>query len=276
MSVPAPSARSRFRQVVSQPDSGFDLALAALLVAAEEYHQLSPELYLRRLDMLAERVHDRLADETAGPIVLQELSRVLFIDEGFRGNIDAYYDPRNSFLNDVLDRRLGIPITLCIIFLEVGWRLGLPLEGVKFPGHFLVRYRGEAIPVLVDPFQNGEIRFEDQAQDLLDRVYGGGSVPMRDEYLQPATRRDILVRLLLNLKGIYLNAHDDARALSVIDRILLIRPDAMEEIRDRGMLFARVGRHDEAILELERYLSGVPDAPDATRVRLLLTELRRQ
>jgi regulator of sirC expression with transglutaminase-like and TPR domain len=262
--------------VLANPDSGFDLALAALLVAAEEYPQLSPELYLRRLDLLAERVRDRLADETAGPVVLQELSRVLFVDEGFRGNVDAYYDPRNSFLNDVLDRRLGIPITLSIVYLEVGWRLGLPLEGVKFPGHFLIRYRGEALPVLIDPFQNGEIRFEDQAQDLLDRVYGGGSVPMRDEYLQAATRRDILLRLLLNLKGIYLNAHDDARALSVIDRILLVRPDAMEEIRDRGMLFARVGRHDEAIVDLERYLTHAPDAPDATRVRLLLAELGRQ
>jgi regulator of sirC expression with transglutaminase-like and TPR domain len=146
---------------------------------------------------------------------------------------------------------------------------------VNFPGHFLVRFRGEAMPLLVDPFQNGEIRFEDQTQELLDRLYRGGSVPLRTEYLRVATRRDILARLLFNLKGIYLNARDDARALSVIDRLLLVRPDAADEIRDRGMLLARIGRNQEAIVDLERYLSSAPDAQDAVRVRLLLAELGR-
>src|SRR5690606_3987612 len=117
-----------------------------------------------RLDLLAERVKDRLSEESAPPVVLQEVGRVLFEEEGFRGNAEAYYDPRNSFLNDVLDRRLGIPLTLSIVYLEVSWRLGLPVEGVNFPNHFLVRYRGEALSLLVDPFQRGEIRFEDQAQ----------------------------------------------------------------------------------------------------------------
>jgi regulator of sirC expression with transglutaminase-like and TPR domain len=196
------------------------------------------------------------------------------VEEGFRGNAESYYDPRNSFLNDVLDRRLGIPATLSIIFLEVGWRLRLPLEGVNFPGHFLIRYNGEAMPLLLDPFQRGEIRFLDQAQELLDRVYGG-EVTLRPEYLKPASRKDILVRLLQNLKGIYLNARDDARALAAIERIIMIRPNAFDEVRDRGMLLARVGRVEEAIVDLQRYLSSMPDATDATRVRLLLDELGR-
>lgn len=269
-----PTARSRFAELVTGDDADFDLARAALLIAAEEYPQLVPEPYLRRLDLLAERVRDRLGDEVAPPLMLQEIGYVLFEEEGFRGNAEAYYDPRNSYLNDVLDRRVGIPITLSIVYLEVGWRLGLPLEGVNFPGHFLIRYPGEAVPLLVDPFQLGEIRFEDQAQELLDRVYGG-SVQLRPDYLRAADRKDILFRLLSNLKGIHQNARDDARTLAAVERLLLIRPDAAEELRDRGMLLARAGRNDEAIADLERYLESAPRAPDAARVRMLLAELEK-
>jgi regulator of sirC expression with transglutaminase-like and TPR domain len=229
---------------------------------------------LHRLDLFAEQVKDRLNDETAPPVVLNEISKLLFEEEGFRGNTEAYYDPRNSFLNDVLDRKLGIPLTLGIVFLEVGWRLNLPLRGVNFPGHFLLRYEGEAFRLLVDPFHHGQIRFEDQAQELLDRVYGG-SVPMQADYLRGATKHDVLVRLLANLKTIYLNTRDDVKALAAIDRILLIKPDAAEEIRDRGMVLARTGNIDEAIQALSRYLEIMPSAPDATRVKLLLDELTR-
>lgn len=270
--APAPAPRSRFAGVVAQREGDIDLALAALLIAAEEYPQLLPDPYLRRLDILAERVHDRLDIETAPLVVLQELSRVMFQEEGFRGNAEAYYDPRNSFLNDVLDRRVGVPLTLSVLYLEVGWRLGLPLQGVNFPGHFLVRYDGEAVKLLIDPFQGGEIRFEDQAQELLDRVYGG-TVSLQPSYLRPAGRKDILVRLLSNLKGIYLNARDDQRALAATERILLVRPDAAEEVRDRGMLLARLGFADEALQELREYLTRVPAADDAERVRLLIREI---
>ena len=249
-----------------------DLARAALLIAEDEYPQLTAEPYLHRLDLFSEMVRDRLANETAAPVLLGEISKVLFDEEGFRGNTDAYYDPRNSFLNDVLDRRLGIPITLSIIYLEVGWRLGLPLEGVNFPGHFLVRYEGEAVRLLVDPFQGGQIRFEDEAQELLDRVYGG-TVKLQETYLRPASKRDILVRLLTNLKTIYLNTRDDERALTAVKRILVFQPDAPEEVRDHGMILARRGYVQEAIAELQRYLEVVPSAPDAQRVRLLIDQL---
>lgn len=273
MSVPAPTPRSELARMLSGPESDLNLAEAALLVAAEEYPQLPTGPYLRRLELLAERVRDRLSDETAPLVLLQELSRVLFEEEGFRGNAEAYYDPRNSFLNDVLDRRLGIPITLSVVYLEVGWRLGLPLVGINFPGHFLVRYEGEAVRILVDPFQAGELKFEDEAQTLLDRVYGG-SVPLQADYLRPATKKDIVARILANLKSIYVNAHDDARALSAVDRLLVARPDDAEELRDRGMILARLGRGAEAVADLERYLERSPDAPDARRVILLLEQLK--
>jgi len=275
VSTPVSSVRSRFEAEVARAEPELDLASAALLLAAEEYPQLPLAPYLRRLDLLAERVHDRLGDETAPPVVVQELNRVLFEEEGFRGNVDAYYDVRNLFLNDVLDRRLGVPYTLGVVYLEVGWRLGLPLVGVAFPGHFLVRYEGEAVRLLVDPFERGRLRFEDQAQELLDRVYGG-MVRLRPEFLQTASKRDILVAILTSLKGIYLNARDDRRALAAIERILVLRPAAAGELRDRGMLLARVGRADEAIADLERYLAAVPDAPDARRVRELIRELARE
>jgi regulator of sirC expression with transglutaminase-like and TPR domain len=271
--VTTKTARSRFAATVALDDAELDLALAALLIAAEEYPQLAPEQYLHRLEFLAEHVKDRLSDENAPPVILTEISRLLFEEEGFRGNTDAYYDPRNSFLNDVLDRKLGIPLTLGIVFLEVGWRLGLPLEGVNFPGHFLLRYEGEALRLLIDPFHGGQIRFEDQMQELLDRVYGG-KVSMKPEFLRSASKRDILVRLLANLKTIYLNARDDTRALAVIDRILLVNPDLPDAIRDRGMTLARLGEAEEAIRVLVRYLEIDPAASDAERVKMLLDQLR--
>lgn len=268
------SARLRFAGLVAAPETELDLAAAALLLAAEEYPNLPAGPYLRRLDLLAERVHDRLGEETAPLIVLHELNRVLYQEEGFRANVENYYDARNSFLNDVLDRRLGIPISLGLVYLEVGWRLGLPVRGVNFPGHFLVRYDGEAMTILVDPFDGGRLRFEDQAQELLQRVYGG-MVRLQPDFLQPAGKKDILVRLLTNLKRIYLNTRDDARALAAVEFILLVRPTAAGELRDRGMLLARTGRLDEAIADLERYLGFAPQAPDAGGVRRLIDELAR-
>ena len=272
MSAPTHGARARFAAAVSAPDERIDLGAAALLIAAQEYPQLALEPYLRRLDVLAERVNDRLSNETAPPIVLGELTRVLFQEEGLRGNDAAYYDPRNSFLNDVLDRKLGIPISLGVVVLEVGRRLGLPLEGLGFPGHFLVRYRGEAVSLLIDPFDGGRIRFEDQAQELLDRVYGG-MVRLKPEFMRPIGRRDILERMLRNLKGIYLNAKEDFRALAVIELLLVLRPEARQEVRDRGIMLARIGRYDEAIEQLELYLDFAPGASDAPRVREYILRL---
>jgi regulator of sirC expression with transglutaminase-like and TPR domain len=275
VSLPAPTARARFAAEVARPEPEVDLARAALHIAGEEYSQLVPEPYLQRLDELAERVRDRQWDETAPVIMLQDLGRVLFEEAGFRGNRGDYYDPRNSFLNDVLDRRLGIPITLSVIYLEVGWRLGLPLHGVNFPGHFLVRYDGEAVKLLVDPFQEGLVRFEDEAQGLLDHVYGG-AVRLRPEFLRRADRKDILVRMLENLKGTYLNARDDERALAAIERILLITPDSADHIRDSGVILTRLGRTADARAALEQYLVLAPDASDRVRVQLLLDQLEEE
>jgi regulator of sirC expression with transglutaminase-like and TPR domain len=272
VNLPARSARSRFAELVARPEPEIDLAAAALLIAAEEYPQLGPEPYLTRLDELAERVRDRQWDATAPIVMLQDLSRVLFEEEGFRGNTEHYYDPRNSFLNDVLDRRLGIPLTLSIIYLEVGWRLGLPLRGMNFPAHFMVRYQGEALTLIVDPFHGGSVRFEDEMQDVLDQAFGG-TVRLQPQHLRDADRRDILIRMLENLKGMYLNTRDDVRALAAIERILIMLPDSADHVRDNGMILTRLGRNREAADALQQYLHLVPDAPDRVRVELLLEQL---
>lgn len=273
MSVPQKSPRRLLAEQISSSEAEMDLARAALLVAKEEYPQLSVDLYLARLDQVAEEVKDRLSNETAPLLILDELIRTLYGRRKFSGNRQAYYDPRNSFLNDVLDRGVGIPLTLGMVLLETGWRLGLPLEGVNFPGHFLVRYTGDEVRLLIDPFDEGKIRFEDEAQQLLDQGYGG-MVSMRDQFLRVATKRDMLIRLLTNLKGIYVKIGDDRRALAVVERLLMIRPTAPLQSRSRGLLLARLGRHEEAADQLEAYLRVSPSAEDKHHVLEMVRQLR--
>ena len=273
VSAPAWSSRRDFARELERPDEELNLARVALLVAREEYPQLPIDRYLMRLDVLAEETRDRLGSENAPPVVLAEVTRHLFVVRKLRGNREHYHDPRNSFLNDVLDRGLGIPLTLAVVLLEVGWRLGLPVEGVNFPGHFLVRYPGEAMEFLIDPFHGGRIRLREEAQKILDRQHGG-IVRLEEHHLKTATKRDMIVRLLLNLKGIYNRADDNARALSVVERILIVRPTAPSQIRDRGYLLARLGRPDEAVTELETYLTFAPAARDVGRVEALVRELK--
>ncbi len=272
MDGPLSATRARLGEVVRRSERGFELGRAALYIAQEEYPQLPVERYILRFDEFAEEVKDRLNDETAPPIVLGETIDTLFQREGLRGNKEAYHDPRNSFINDVLDRRLGIPITLGIVLLEVGWRLDLPLEGVSFPGHFLVRYRGATENLLIDPFDEGRIRFESEAQEVLVQVYGG-MVRMQPAFLRAATKLDTIRRLLVNLKGLYINVKDHARALSVVERLLLVQPGSPGERRDRGMLLLKLGREVEAKEQLRRYLEFAPGAADAKRIRSLVRRL---
>ncbi|MEX0856197.1 MAG: transglutaminase-like domain-containing protein [Gemmatimonadota bacterium] len=273
MTSPPKSPAAEFLREVRRRDDEIDLARAALYVARETYPQLQVSAYLSRLDLLAEEVRDRLSNESAPMVLLQELRTTLFDRHGFRGNRENYYDPRNSFLSDVLDRRVGIPLTLGILVLEVGWRLGLDVEGVNFPGHFLVRFRGEEFDLLVDAFEEGRLRFEDEAQEMLDRGYGG-LIRLRPEFLKATGRRAMLVRLLTNLKGVYLGLEDYERALSMVDHILALQPTATGEIRTRGTLLARLGRDREAREHLESYLERVPSGPESERIRALLQDLR--
>ncbi|HKB07934.1 MAG TPA: transglutaminase-like domain-containing protein, partial [Candidatus Polarisedimenticolia bacterium] len=207
---------------------------------------------------------------------IAHLNRLLFEEMGFRGNREEYYDPRNSFLNEVLDRRMGIPITLSMVYIEVGRRIGCRLEGVAFPGHFLVRHSGRtSMPgVLIDPFNRGQILTEQECARLLLEMYGG-KMAFRPELLKRARNREILQRMIHNLKWIYHRQRDFHMALRIQQLLLCTAPDRPEEIRDRGMIHFRLALFAQAAADLETYLTLAPQAPDAPQVRARLKEMNR-
>jgi regulator of sirC expression with transglutaminase-like and TPR domain len=268
-------ARRQFAEQVTRPEAALELDRAALLLAAEEYPQLELESYLAQLDQFAARA--RATDEPqASPVTrLLRLNDVLFGELGFRGNTENYFDVRNSFLNDVLERRTGIPITLSVVYLEVARRLGLPLLGVGLPGHFLVKYQDEADEILLDPFHDGRLLTENDCFRMILQMYQGNLVFHRS-YLNAVTKKQILTRMLQNLKGIYARAGDQFKTLSVIERALLITPAAPAEIRDRGLVYAALERFTPAIADLESYLQREPKANDAAAIKEKLAELKQR
>jgi regulator of sirC expression with transglutaminase-like and TPR domain len=264
-----PAARRQFTDLMAGPDDQVDLAQAALLIACEEYPDLDVARYLRRLDDLGHAAAARLGGDQGDPAAVRALNGLLFDEEGFRGNVEDYYDPRNSFLNDVLDRRTGIPITLSTLYIEVGRRAGLQMAGVGLPGHFIVRV-GET---LVDPFHGGAVLSEDECQKRLDRIYGG-RLRLDGTMLAACERKTILARTLRNLKAIYTKAEDYLRALNVVELLLRVDPDSLEDLRDRGMLHAALDCYALAASELEDYLARSGPAAGNEPVRQKAAELR--
>lgn len=268
----AAEARGRFAAEVSRPEGAIDLARAALLVGAEEEpSRARVERCLARLDEMGEEARARAV--ARGGSRVEALNRYLFEELGFAGNEADYYDPRNSMLHQVLGRHTGIPITLSVVYIEVGRRAGLGVEGLGLPGHFIVRAReGEGEGVLVDPF-NGRLTDREECQARLDLIYEG-RITLDETHLRPVGARVILARMLGNLKAVYAGAKLFRRALAAVERILLLTPGNLEERRDRGMLLAQLGRLPEAIAETQGYLNLAPDAPDAEAVREQLTKMR--
>lgn len=267
--------RRRFKALVAQPEAAIDLAQAALLIAAEEQPHIDVDHYRAMLFELGVQARERVGARLDAPV--GALNHFVFNELGFAGNHSYYYDPRNSLLNEVLERRTGIPITLSLVYMELGRRAGLHVEGVGMPGHFIVRVResGEARQsMLVDPF-NAKILEEDDCQQHLDANYGG-QVLLSDEMLRASTSREILVRLLRNLKTIYAQAKLYRRTLAVIERILLVAPDAYEERRDLGAFLAQTGRYAEAAVEIKAYLKHAGDAPETESVREALKKVQMQ
>lgn len=273
-----PSARERFAQLVSGPEEELDLAEAALLIAQEEHPEIDVAAYLRQLDALAAAVRARLTESPAPTEIIQELNAQLFREEGLSGNESEYYDPRNSFLNEVLDRKRGIPITLSVVYLEVGRRLGLPLVGVGFPGHFLVKYASAAGDLVLDPFAGGISLTRAELEQRLRKMYGEGNpfLSQISQLLTSTSKKEILVRMLRNLKGIYLQQGDFTRALAVLDRVLLVAPDLAMEIRDRGAVHQRLGHLQAAVQDFRRYVQMAPNAEDSEAIRALSARMMAQ
>ena len=265
-------ARTRFTAIVAPSVPRIPLAEAALWIAAEEYPALDVEAYIDRLDEMAEAARPRLATADA-PETITRFNEFVFDELGFGPNDEQYDDPRNSFLNDVIDRRVGIPITLSLVYTELCSRLGLPAVGVGFPGHFLVKWMGPS-EVLIDPFFRKVISRADCVERLKSSY--GPQARLDEEMLAPATPRQIVVRMLRNLKHHYLGRGDLPRALAAVDRALLVCPDDATELRDRGILYCRLECYAAALRDLERYLVLAPADPLAGEIRERLPELRRE
>ena len=261
-----------FGDTVRVPESDLDLAHAALCIAQIEYPALIPSHHMKRLDELA---------ATSGVIgisdplhALHRLREFLFEEERFRGNVSDYYDPRNSCLNDVLDRKLGIPITLALVMIEVGMRVGLRLVGIGLPGHFVVSAQVGTDRVLLDPFDAGSVLTLEGATAVVSRSLGR-PVKLTEADFAAASKRQVLARMLQNLKPIYMSRAEWPKSLEVVERLLILEPDARDHIRDRGSILVKLGHLHRGLADWERYLIRHADAPDAENVRRQLRRVRQ-
>jgi regulator of sirC expression with transglutaminase-like and TPR domain len=270
------AAAARFREVIGRPDDEIDLAEAALLIAKSAYPDLDVGRYLARIDRLAQGLSERLSRTSTDAERILALNHYLFEEHGFAPNPENYYDVRNSFLNEVLERRLGIPITLSILYIEVGRRIGLSLQGVSFPGHFLVKCRVKDVAVILDPYSGGvSLSVQDLQQRLRAARAGDVSRAIVAGMLVPAKKKEILARVLRNLKAIYLEQRDRDRALSAMEWIVSIAPDDASGVRERGLLYFELECFRAALEDLERYLVLAPEAGDVDEIRHHVVELRK-
>ena len=254
---------------------GLDLARCALAIARIAYPELDPSPSLRQLEELAAAVRPRLSPTASPEAAIATLTGFLFGDCGFHGNQSEYYDPRNSYLNDVLERRTGIPISLSVVVIEVGRRLGLRLQGVGFPGHFLVRLAGRRGSLLLDPFFGGRPIDERELLARYRAFRGAEVASLPADALEPAGPHAILARMLRNLLRVHLDRKDHERALLAADLLLVLVPDAADEVRVRGLLYEHLECASAAVDDFRRYLELAPGAPDADQIRERIMRLAR-
>ena len=268
------------RRIVEPDDPDINLAEAALLIAKDEYPSLDVDRYLGELDLVASRARAQLGPNAPEEEILVAINTVLFDELGYSGNSENYYDPRNSFLNDVIDRRVGIPITLSIVYIEVGRRLGLPLQGIAFPWHFLVKLPMASGDLVLDPFSGGMLLGEEdlteRIKNVADEHAASATDLVRTFVANPATNRQILTRMLRNLKTIYINGRDFPRALGVVERILLLNPDQPQDVRDRGVLYEQLECFRAALADYRQYLVLSPGAEDRHDVQLRAADVEQR
>lgn len=259
--------------LVRVPDAEVDLALGTLALARVEYPDLIAAHHVGQLDELAARSGTAGLDDPLR--ALHRLREFLFDEEGFRGNADDYYDPDNSCLNRVLERKLGIPITLSVLMIEVGRRVGLRVHGVGLPGHFVVSAAVGTESVLLDPFDGGTVLTQETAADVVARALGR-HVTLTAEHFAPVTKRHILVRMLANLKGAYVRREEWAKSLAIVERLLVLDGESSVFIRDRGSLLVKLGDLLGGAAEWERYLNAHPQAADAEKIKRELRRVRQR
>jgi regulator of sirC expression with transglutaminase-like and TPR domain len=266
-------ARRRFCEWVARDDASIDVAEAALWIAAEARPDIDVAVQLRELDHLAAQARSVVEQAAGERARVEALCRALFEHERFHGNRDDYGDPDNSMLDQVLERRTGLPITLAVVFVEVAQRLGLHAAGVGFPGHFLAKVVGREV-LLVDAFE-GRIVSQTEARERLARMFEG-RVEFDANLLRSARPKEILARILTNLKQTYIERSEFAAALACCDRLLAIVPNAPLELRDRGLLYQRLECFRAAVEDLEQFLRLAPKHESAENVRAVIEPLRRR
>jgi regulator of sirC expression with transglutaminase-like and TPR domain len=273
----APTVLEYFSMLVAD-DASLSLLEAAAAIAQDEYPRLDTQSVLARIDALADRLKRRIPADAVPVQRLRWLNRYFFHELGFAGNVNDYYDARNSYLNAVLETRRGIPITLSLLYVELATQIGLTARGVSFPGHFLVKLKMPRGEVVIDPF-TGQSLSREELDELLapyrkrQGLEGDFEVPL-GLFLQPAPARDVLARMLRNLKEIHRNAEDWPRLLAVLERLVVLLPGDWEERRDRGLAHAAIGRIDRAADDLAAYLEHMPQAEDRSAIAERLRALR--
>lgn len=277
--VDPPTPLDYFAALV-QSDDGFPLLEAAACVAMDEYPELDVQSLLGDVDQLLARLRRRLPADAAPLQRLRLLNQFFFHDMGFGGNINHYYDPENSYLNVVLKTRRGIPISLAVVWLELAQGLGLQAKGVNFPGHFMIKVNLPQGQVIIDPFSGQSLSRDDLSERLEPFKRRNGLVDEFDVpvglYLQSAPPRDILARVLRNLKEIHRTQEDWHRLVQVQHRLVIVLPNDLSERRDRGLAWAELGHADRALPDLEAYLAQADDPLDADAIAQRVNELRRE
>jgi regulator of sirC expression with transglutaminase-like and TPR domain len=264
-----------FREAIDCPEDQIDLGRAALAIATQEYPDLKIDDCLSQLDSLGQAVELRIGDEKNPYRIIAALNTVLFKEVGFQRNRSEYYDPKNSFLNDVMARKKGIPISLSVIYMEVARRVGLSLAGVGFPGHFLVKYGDGDVEILIDVYNGGEIRARQDLDLMLQQLYRG-QVSYQSGFVAALGKRDILRRMLNNLKWIYLERGEPLKTLSVLDQLVILDPGSASEVRDRGLLYITLECYAQALEDLESYLRLDPAADDGAMIKSQIESVRHR
>jgi regulator of sirC expression with transglutaminase-like and TPR domain len=278
MQFEVPTPLAYFASLV-ESDEHFPLLEAAAAVAQDEYPELDVQRVLGEVDQLLARLKRRLASDAPALQRLRTLNQFFFRDLSFGGNLNDYYDPDNSYLHAVLRTRRGIPITLAVIWLELAAGLGLHAKGVAFPGHFMLKVTLPKGQVIIDPFTGQSLSREELSQRLEPYRQRSGlvddfEVPLA-LYLQAASPREIIARMLRNLKEIYMSQEDHARLIAVLDRLLVLQPDSWSDHRDRGLAWAEQGNAQRALPDLQAYLDHAEDALDLDVVSQRVAQLRR-
>ena len=266
------SSKDYFKNLATMPDHKISLAEAALQIALDEYPELDISHYKKLLKGWSDSMNAKFSrNRTRNQ--LEEINQWLFNEMNFTGNIENYYDPRNCFLNDVMDRRTGIPITLSVIYLEMAWASGLTAAGVGFPGHFLVRVIDDARPIYVDPFHQGNIMTAEECAEFLNEITEG-ELEFDKKFLSAVNKKEIILRMLRNLKRIYLENNNFPKLIQILDHLIEITAGEPEEIRDRGIIYYQMKAFKNALNDFETFLSMSPDSEDAEVIQQYLQVLR--